>query len=186
MARHSKRHKDRDKSGAELSPAEIRTLLINSLYTEGVDDEAELSPVEIARLFEGVRPRISMKTAFVAKAIPLSTGKHTGILLANIVPLTSDDICYKFILAVRENQEQTARLAVTAEVSTLDLYEGRIEYLLCCFHDGMHHNSGPEDLCGDLDGFERVAVKMAVEILQEGQRVREGRRNAGGLIEFLD
>jgi hypothetical protein len=120
----------------------------------------------------------------VAKKLSLPTGRHTGVLLVNLA--SDGSVLYKFILAVQENGRPDAILAVTSEVSTLDLYEGRIEYLLCCFHDGMHHNSGPEDLCGDLDGFERVAVKMAVEILQEGQRVREGRRNAGGLIEFLD
>lgn len=126
------------------------------------------------------------------KEIPLSTGRHTGVLLDDIVS-SPGGILYRFALVVMDDNKNPC-LYVTAETSSSALKkslsghgrdafdaifmasQGKISpdkipegepYFLCAFRGDRHENYGPSAKWGDIDKFEGAAVKVAEDALKE-------------------
>ncbi len=102
------------------------------------------------------------------KRIPLVTGKHTAVLLDNIE--SKGPVEYRFILAVFDDETRKPCLLVASEVNALAKELGGGSHFLCVFPGDGHRNLGSSDDWADIAKFEEVAVGIATEHLNKGEK----------------
>jgi len=104
------------------------------------------------------------------KYIPLSTGKHTALILDEIESLGL--VQYLYILVVFDDSIKQPCLFISSELNKTAEEPGEGSHFLGVFSGDEHHNLGASDDWADIVNFEREAVKLAFEYLNESSSIK--------------
>jgi len=106
-------------------------------------------------------PQIS--NARTAKRIPLSTMKHTALLLDNIE--SAGSVKYLYILAIFDHATEEPCLFIASEENLYDSESRSGSHFLGLFPGNGHRNLGCSDDWADIEKFEKRSVELAEEYL---------------------